>query len=377
MKIELDFQPVFQTGHNCKPVAIAAVEQYYAKQLGYQPIPLHKRSTSSSFSIRQIAKYNGSLQGEMLELRQLQQTLMDIGFDTEVVDCQENPELFEEKIRASLLQGDIPIACFAVNRWNGLPTTVVDDNEHAAIVTGIEGKKIQITHWNKHYITTLDALYRSLMALPDQRKPEYYVPLPLNKIKKYELIHSEKSSPHIRKTVVPEEGTGFRGKLIIVKRPNLDSLNKRREELEEKILLIRQVEQVCLQLRALANELKKFESEAAIRVHDNLQTNIKKLSIAVATFKKDKEQEPFISACKGAAQTAYSVIAKERHELKNNLAFNQIFCDIACLLVSLLSLGVANLCSKIVTGSFTFFQYEKAAISQLDSTSSTLTKFVL
>ena len=38
MKKLIELEPVHQTGHNCKPVAIAAVENYFAALVGFEPI---------------------------------------------------------------------------------------------------------------------------------------------------------------------------------------------------------------------------------------------------------------------------------------------------------------------------------------------------
>ena len=43
MKKLINLKPTHQTGHNCKTTAIATVDKYFADQLGFEPIPLHKK----------------------------------------------------------------------------------------------------------------------------------------------------------------------------------------------------------------------------------------------------------------------------------------------------------------------------------------------
>ena len=40
----LDINIVEQNGHNCKAVIIATIEEYYARVLGFDPIPLNKNN---------------------------------------------------------------------------------------------------------------------------------------------------------------------------------------------------------------------------------------------------------------------------------------------------------------------------------------------
>ena len=45
--LDIKIFPIEQTGENCKTIAITALEQYYASQHNYPPIPLHKRYDGS------------------------------------------------------------------------------------------------------------------------------------------------------------------------------------------------------------------------------------------------------------------------------------------------------------------------------------------
>lgn len=227
MKNCLPVTPVKQTGHNCKITAIAAIDQYYAQQLGFLPIPLHKNK-SSPVSIREIAKKNGSVQGELLEVQRIQQIFADIGYETELVDFKSNPALFRETIINNIQSGHLIVAFFAVDRQTAEPTTRYENNEHAAIINGIEEDTgvMEIVHWDKRRKTSVDEFYRSSMALLDERAPEYYCHIKwINKVKKYDLVNSHFAAyPGVKKSIVPQANTGFRGKLVVVKKPELKNM---------------------------------------------------------------------------------------------------------------------------------------------------------
>ena len=73
------FHPIEQTGHNCKIVAIANIEKYFTEGSG-KTFPLHKQK-KHFFSIRELAKRHGSLQGELLEVKQVSNILHDLGYE--------------------------------------------------------------------------------------------------------------------------------------------------------------------------------------------------------------------------------------------------------------------------------------------------------
>lgn len=220
MKRCINITPIDQTGHNCKIVAIATVDNYFAKQLGFMPIPLHKQKCHPA-SIRQIAKKKGSLQGELLEIRLFSEILADLGYATELVDVQSDLLTFQRQIQRHIDSGSLIIGCFAVNRITGQPTLSYENNEHAAVLHGynFETGMLNMTHWGKNRITSIQNFYDSSMLLPEQRNAEYYINIKsMFPHKKYELCSAE--TPLRRQTIVPSPQSGFRGKLIIIKPPN-------------------------------------------------------------------------------------------------------------------------------------------------------------
>jgi len=83
LSIELTSQP--QVGQICKLVSIANIETHYAKELGFEPMPLTAKKTGKR-SIRWLAKQNGSTQGEILEFSRWNYILSQMGYKTEVVN---------------------------------------------------------------------------------------------------------------------------------------------------------------------------------------------------------------------------------------------------------------------------------------------------
>jgi hypothetical protein len=268
MKKQINLKPIQQTGHNCKPTAIAAVEKFFADQLGFQAIPLHKKKTAL-VSIRQLSKTKGSRQGELLEVRQLSEIFMDLGYKTELIDVQDNYDAFQYHVTENIKKGNLVIACFAVNRLTGLPSTHYErNNEHAAVLHGFndETGELEITQWGKVRKTTMKEFYASSLLLPKQRKPEYYVNIKhVDKNRKYHL-HTDQTGTylpaHYKKSITPTPNSGFRGKLIVIKKPVLENIL----EVRKKALLSLELTTLFTNLKLTTNELiKKGNKKSASR----------------------------------------------------------------------------------------------------------------
>lgn len=237
MNVLIELAPITQTGHNCKPTAIAAVEQYFSEQLHFKPIPLHKNKTEP-LSIRKLAKKHKSCQGELLEVRQLSEIFDELGYATELVDFQDNLDSFKQSVIQNITKGNLLIGFFAVDRRTGDPLSCYEqDNEHAAVLHGFTQStgELNITHWDKNRKTSMENFYDSSMVLPDQRKPEYYVKdKPIGKKKKYDLYHDqtgENLPKKYKKSLVPTSNSGFRGKLLVIKRPNNEKMLEARKKI--------------------------------------------------------------------------------------------------------------------------------------------------
>ena len=192
--IQLDITPVKQVGSLCKTVAIANVENYYAKKMDYDSIPLWSEQ-QETISIRKLAKANGSSQGEILEFEQWRKTLDDLGFTSEQVDFHENMSHFVATITDNLKQGNLPLIAFPVDRDSGLlnpETKEPEDTEHAAVISGYNWQTDELTlvHWGKTHVVDATTLFND---------------------------------------------TGFKAKLLIVQVPDEEFLLQKREKLAHKL----------------------------------------------------------------------------------------------------------------------------------------------
>lgn len=228
----INVTPIVQIGNNCKIIAIATIEQYYASLLGFTPIPLHKRK-NSSISIRELAKKNGSVQGEVLEIQQLKKTLSDIGYQSTIIDFTDNYQLFERTIQKNLAAGHLIISFFAVNTETANPSELFNENEHAAVITDLNKSSMEFLHWGQKRRTHALSFFKSSTVLPLRRMPEYYDNIKgYDKIRKYELSRIQNDSalktPHTIKSIIPDENSGFHCKLLIVQKPDLNNIQASR-----------------------------------------------------------------------------------------------------------------------------------------------------
>lgn len=230
--------PVPQVGSVCKTVALANIENHFANMLGFEPLPLEKRKKAPA-SIRQIVKQNGSQQGEILTFEQWQKSLTSMGYESDIVAFKNDITQFVDTIAAQLEQGNLPMIGFAVKQDTGLPDPEPGEpekTEHGAVITGFNRKTDEFTlvHWGKEYVVDATALFLSNNALMATRKPEAYFKNPAwtpeqrDSIRKY--LETSTAVPGARVTATPAEASGFKGQLLVVKKPDPKELLKRRAE---------------------------------------------------------------------------------------------------------------------------------------------------
>lgn len=389
LEIDLEITPVKQVGMICKLVAVAAIDKYYAKKFNFSPIPLYKDHGSHPVSIRQIAKNGGSLQGEVLEIGRLQKVFSELGYDTELIDFQSDPAILNEKIRDNLLAGNVPISFFAVDCDTGLPGDVFDGiNEHCAIISGCNGEEnIQITHWDKHYRTSIEEFYTSSLALPRSRDVEYYEPTfnvgSLGKgTKKYNMITEQtlmdSNRPFVRFSITPEENTGFQGKLLIVKKPDITKIkacrallynaenlakHKDRRKAFQQSHNIKKIGQKFLAiLQTLEDMSAEFKLAGQMRSHlaaetlyNDLASNFFNLKDANENFTRKHDVKNFNLECNLFKERCLETINKTKLEIKQCRRCQDFFVDLSCIIFSIATCGLANLASRALTGRYTFF----------------------
>jgi hypothetical protein len=293
---KIEINPVKQTGHNCKITAIAAVDAYFANLVNFAPIPLHKNKTSA-ISIRQISKTKGSLQGELLEARQLSEIFTDLGYKTQVVDFVNNREIFETTVKETIQSGNLIIACFAAKRNSeGGVSLYYENNEHAAILHGFgeinendKSTRLFITHWDKEQVTYFKDFFNSCMQLPETRNPEYYVNIKnYDKKKKYDLVKKiAPNDPRYRTSLRPTKTSGFRGKLFVIKRPELENIREARNHLTQLHHLATLFKELKLKTDALSKN-KYINSPDLISHVNRLNTELKKYCEAPLSTNKDQ-----------------------------------------------------------------------------------------
>jgi hypothetical protein len=224
MKKYIEISPVPQTGHNCKITAIATIDNYFAKLVGFTPIPLHKQKRHP-ISIRQIAKTKGSLQGELLEIRLFTEILKDLGYHSELMDVQDNVLNFQHQLQLQIDSENLIIGCFAVDRETEQPASSYENNEHAAVIHGydLQTGMLDMTHWGKNRKAPIHEFYHSSLLLPQQRESEHYVNIKSeHPCKKYELCSAK--TWNSKQSLIPTYQSGFRGKLIIIKPPKQEEM---------------------------------------------------------------------------------------------------------------------------------------------------------
>ena len=177
----------------------------------------------------------------------------------------------------ALLADDIPITFFALDPETELPTPLFKGyNEHAAVINGFDeqSKVVEIAHWGKCHLTTFDDLFKSAMVLPDTREAEYYEPAffptgERNKYKKYVMIRDpstrDLSAPFIKRSITPEDNTGFKARLLVVKKPELINILTSRELLAAKFSIKPPVDRLTF-LKPPAVSLPEDGGVAALEV---------------------------------------------------------------------------------------------------------------
>lgn len=210
----MTFKPVKQTASNCKTVAITNIDKYFAGAYGLAFFPLHKQK-KSVISTRELAKRHQSLQGELLEMRQVEEILQEIGYQTAVKNIGSETE-FQTSVTQALDSGHLIFACFAVD-FNGLPLqSSAEDREHAAVIYAHQDGEIKMAHWGGNFQTSMKSFFGSNQALVEQRQPEFYLNIKsTSPLRKYGLVDS--SYYGSRQSIVPQPNSGFKAKLLWVK----------------------------------------------------------------------------------------------------------------------------------------------------------------
>jgi len=183
--------------------------------------------------MRQIAKRFGSVQGEILEIRQLCEILAFIGFESEIIDCSDNKALYARTIKESLDAKIPPIVFFGASYLlRGCPMPYCEkygrSNEHAVLLTGYNEAADMVTLVDDGVECSVDLekLYSSSSSLPQQRNREQYKSIKdKNPSQKYDLVpDNEQCEDVLRSSIFPEKNSGFSAKIIRILPPTAEKI---------------------------------------------------------------------------------------------------------------------------------------------------------
>ncbi len=237
-----------RSGHICKPTALANVDNYWANLLGVPNIPLRKNhrgvyeNENNSYadglkittSVRQLAKNNRSIQGEILDINDFKLISKKMGYMVQHV-MPESSWSFG-KIISEKLSRKVPIIAFFdvdTTELIGFPSRVYREREHACVITEIDATSasVSIAHWGSLYQgVPIELLYESMCCLPKTRGQEIYkksIFYPADPCAyKYEIIMGaaevDKKNESLYKTSIrPLSDSGFRNSLIVLM-PDMD-----------------------------------------------------------------------------------------------------------------------------------------------------------
>lgn len=232
---------VQQTGHICKPAALANLDTYYAERYAVPAIPLRKNhksrghrdatlfsKTRAGVSVRELTKQHGSTQGEILEAEKFRAVAKDMGYEVDTL-APDNHASFKKIVIDQLTSGHPLVTCFAVDRETGKPALQYSDNEHACLITGCDpvANTIDIAHWGHTFrAIPIADMFDSMNALPMEREQETYYRREESSTDsqltsptyKYAIEPQRKGAGEeiTRKSIVPRRGTGFNNTLFSI-----------------------------------------------------------------------------------------------------------------------------------------------------------------
>jgi len=233
-------------GEHCKLVSLSQLDAFFADRMDKFPVPFLKEH-HFGVSLRQIAKEEGSLQGEILESTTLKKIAERIGYKVEMVR-PENLTEFKDCLKNNV--NDKGIIIFYALETDDL-YHIYDDRffasnrsldifEHASVISWYDSEReiCTLNHWQEKYPgIPVELLYKSNQSLKETRAPEFYSlsepklhlssdnshPQSGKRLYKYHIeqnsqLWSVKQKKYIdnMKTITPARGTGFKGLVMLI-----------------------------------------------------------------------------------------------------------------------------------------------------------------
>ncbi|MGP3593610.1 hypothetical protein [Vagococcus sp. WN89Y] len=233
-------------GEHCKLVSLSQLDAYFAERMGKHALPLLKEH-HYGVSLRQMAKEEGSLQGEILQSTTLKKIAEKIGYSVEMVR-PENLIEFKDCLKNNI--NDKGIIIFYALETDDL-YDIYDDRffanhnsvetfEHASVISWYDSEReiCTLNHWQeKHPGIPVELLFKSNQSLKASRMKEFYSPSAQEnhlymdykdpqtgkRLYKYRIEHTEqywnvkerKNIEHLQ-TISPVPGTGFKGLVMLI-----------------------------------------------------------------------------------------------------------------------------------------------------------------
>ena len=176
-----------QRGETCKLKALADAMAHTASLFKSSRLPLYK-SQNFSLSLRELAKRQGSVVGEVYSIEMLRKTCFDAGYESKIYDPG-NEDDYIKQLERLIDVNYAPIVFYDVDMSearNGLPSISDGTNEHACVVVGYykdhsDETHFIITQWGYYYdFNGMELALSACYSLADKREIEtfdkYYTP---------------------------------------------------------------------------------------------------------------------------------------------------------------------------------------------------------
>jgi len=174
-------------------------------------------------SVRQIAKANGSAQGEILQADMFARVAEQMGYEARPHNPTDIHD-FRRIVIHNISNGKPLVTFFPLDVQTRLPSLIFNGwNEHAALIVGYNQKRdtVDLSHIQKlDKSVPMKKLYQSMQNLPSTREQEIYKSTG-NGVSSSRGAYSLVNAPYeggsnFLHSIVPKHGSGFKNTLFIV-----------------------------------------------------------------------------------------------------------------------------------------------------------------
>lgn len=226
-----------QRGETCKLKALADAMEHTSHRFKSNRLPLYKAGTTS-LSLRELTKRQGSVVGEVYSIEMLRKTCFDAGYESKIYDPG-NTDDYITTLERIVDDNYAPIVFYDMNASEdrfGTPYIGDGSNEHACVVMGYYKDKADETHfiitqWGYYYdFNGMELALSACHSLKNKREVETFVKcynlhqhvtqwsradLPLSD------IHVKMDVPSRTSLPMKDTATPLKGKIMVVTEPRL------------------------------------------------------------------------------------------------------------------------------------------------------------